>query len=123
MQPVNFPVATFNQTNVVVLVFGEQALPDVLVTELAALLHRSAPLNIMATIPCEGVAAHKTPCNDAKDWRERRELEPATSCVTGRRSKQLNYAPNGQPPSRFVPSCTLRFPLVPSGSLRYHKMP
>ena len=45
MQPVNFPVATFNQTNVVVLVFGEQALPDVLVTELAALLHRSAPLN------------------------------------------------------------------------------
>ena len=26
-------------------------------------------------------------------WRERRDSNPAASCVTGRRSNQLNYAP------------------------------
>ena len=27
-------------------------------------------------------------------WRERRNSNPATSCVTGRRSNQLNYVPS-----------------------------
>jgi hypothetical protein len=43
-------------------------------------------------------------------------LEPAASCVTGRRSNQLNYAP-ALPPLLFpsVPSDSLPFPPVPSG--------
>ena len=33
-------------------------------------------------------------------------LEPATSCVTGRRSSQLNYAPANEPSGLAVP-CTV----------------
>ena len=40
-------------------------------------------------------------------------LEPAASCVTGRRSNQLNYAPAYD--SRLIPSDSLSFPPVPSG--------
>src|SRR6266851_3854544 len=38
-------------------------------------------------------------------------LEPAASCVTGRRSNQLNYAPHTTSSNSF------RFPLVPSCSI------
>ena len=41
-------------------------------------------------------------------------LEPAASCVTGRRSNQLNYAP-----AYYVVSF-LPFPPMPSHSLPYH---
>src|SRR5512133_1924284 len=49
-------------------------------------------------------------------------LEPAASCVTGRRSNQLNYAPAWDRPLTFtiVPSNSARFPLVPSRSLPFH---
>src|SRR6266403_570960 len=40
-------------------------------------------------------------------------LEPAASCVTGRRSTQLNYSPAYD--SRLIPSDSLSFPPVPSG--------
>jgi hypothetical protein len=52
-------------------------------------------------------------------------LEPAASCVTGRRSNQLNYAPacdEGQS-LLFVPSGSLTFPKVPSDSLQYPRLP
>jgi hypothetical protein len=43
-------------------------------------------------------------------------LEPAASCVTGRRSNQLNYAPAYYLVSFLaVPSNALSFPAVPSG--------
>ena len=43
-------------------------------------------------------------------------LEPAASCVTGRRSNQLNYAPAYNVVSFLaVPSDALSFPPVPSG--------
>jgi hypothetical protein len=38
-------------------------------------------------------------------------LEPATSCVTGRRSNQLNYAPASY--DRLIPSGSIRYPIVP----------
>jgi hypothetical protein len=41
-------------------------------------------------------------------------LEPAASCVTGRSSDQLNYAP------RIVSSNPFLFPPMPSRSLSYH---
>ena len=41
-------------------------------------------------------------------------LEPAASCVAGRRSNQLNYAP-----AQLGLSDSLRFPLIPSRSLPY----
>jgi hypothetical protein len=40
-------------------------------------------------------------------------LEPAASCVTGRRSNQLNYAPANY--SRLIPAGSLSFIAVPSG--------
>jgi hypothetical protein len=46
-------------------------------------------------------------------------LEPAASCVTGRRSNQLNYAPAWNT-LIIVPSDITRFPLVSSRSLRFH---
>jgi hypothetical protein len=52
-------------------------------------------------------------------------LEPAASCVTGRRSNQLNYAPawdEGQS-LLLVPSGSLTFPNVPSDSLKYPRLP
>ena len=41
-------------------------------------------------------------------------LEPATSCVTGRRSNQLNYAPACESADFFL------FSRAPSRSLPYH---
>src|SRR5438094_6157743 len=48
--------------------------------------------------------------------------EPAASCVTGRRSNQLNYAPAWDKPPyycalrcRLAPSSVFQFPAVPSG--------
>jgi hypothetical protein len=52
-------------------------------------------------------------------------LDPAASCVTGRRSNQLNYAPafdEGQS-LLFVPSGSLTLPKVPSDSLKYPRLP
>jgi hypothetical protein len=42
-------------------------------------------------------------------------LEPAASCVTGRRSNQLNYAPafKHSLPFPFLSSCTRNFPKMP----------
>jgi hypothetical protein len=42
-------------------------------------------------------------------------LEPATSCVTGRRSNQLNYAPASY--DRLIPSGSIRYPIVPCRTL------
>jgi hypothetical protein len=52
-------------------------------------------------------------------------LEPAASCVTGRRSNQLNYAPacDERQSLLFVPYDSLNFPKVPSGSLKNPIMP
>ena len=52
-------------------------------------------------------------------------LEPAASCVTGRCSNQLNYAPacDKRQSLLFVPSGSLNFPTVPSGSLKYPRLP
>jgi hypothetical protein len=38
-------------------------------------------------------------------------VERATSCVTGRRSNQLNYAPASY--NRLIPSGSIRYPIVP----------
>ena len=43
-------------------------------------------------------------------------LEPAVSCVTGRRSNQLNYAPT-------LEISPLRFPRVPPDARRFPKLP
>ena len=51
-------------------------------------------------------------------------LEPAASCVTGRRSNQLNYAPAWDTYCALVylvPSCIARFPLASSRSLPVHQ--
>ena len=45
-------------------------------------------------------------------------LEPATSCVTGRRSNQLNYAP-----AVGVTMRSLLYLGVPSVALQYPKLP
>ena len=45
-------------------------------------------------------------------------LEPAASCVTGKRSNQLNYAPAWD--TLLLPSDIARFPLVSSRSLPLH---
>jgi hypothetical protein len=42
-------------------------------------------------------------------------LELATSCVTGRRSNQLNYAPASY--DRLIPSGSIRYPIVPCRTL------
>src|SRR5207245_3254812 len=62
----------------------------------------------------------KDPKVTRKKWRERRD-EPATSCVTGRRSNQLNYAPAYIAP--LVPDCSLPFPPLPSCVRNYPKVP
>src|SRR5712671_4056903 len=43
-------------------------------------------------------------------------LEPAASCVTGRRSNQLNYAP-ALLTNRLIPSRSLQCPLLPCNTI------
>jgi hypothetical protein len=43
-------------------------------------------------------------------------LEPAASCVTGRRSNQLNYAPHKS-------DCSLPFPPLPRRVQNYPRVP
>ena len=57
------------------------------------------------------VELHFVPATSPVELAGATGLEPATSCVTGRRSNQLNYAP------------AYNARLMLSGSLRYHVAP
>ena len=78
---------------------------------------RSAKLPIAAGAQrCDGA---RDPGTKASDFLAGATgLEPAASCVTGRRSNQLNYATAWD--TLLLPTDIARFPLVSSRSLPLH---